>query len=278
VARARSDDAGKTWRNIPHAEFHLPPDIELDGWGEYAGWPPDVRLLLENRGTLTTLREGKELTTATVKTREDGVYRQMLFSSEDGGGMWSFVSLVQQGPPDHHAGYVEPAMIELQGGTLLLVCRTAYHRPERLMMQCRSVDGGRTWSAPAPTPGIPPRLPVRIQRPIRNEGKMYSNAASVSPWLAQLPSGVIALTYGRPGVKIAFSEDGSGRCWTDILQIVPEESVFGVNDTGSHMSGITTTANPDELLLLYDVWDYQAAPGDEPQNTIFALTLTVRRQ
>jgi hypothetical protein len=135
VARVQSDDGGRTWGNVAHAEFHLPSHIELDNLGVFPNWPPE-----------------------------------------------------------NHGGYVEPAMIELQDGTLFLIGRTAYHTPERVMMQCRSMDCCRTWTEPAPSPGIPPRRPVRIQRPVRNEGKMYTNAAGVSPWLAQLPGGIVALT------------------------------------------------------------------------------------
>ncbi len=69
--------------------------------------------------------------------------------------------------------------------------------------------------------------------PIINQGKTHGNAAAVSPDLALLPNGVVALTYGRPGQYIAFSEDGSGVEWRDRIAVVSEQSLFGVNDLSS---------------------------------------------
>ena len=78
---------------------------------------------------------------------------------------------------------------------------------------------------------------------------------------------VVALTYGRPGQYIAFSENSSGAQWRDHIAVVPEQSLFGVNDLSSAMAGITATGD-DELLLVYDVRNYcsQEMPG--PATTI----------
>jgi len=140
-------------------------------------------------------------------------------------------------------------------------------------MQFRSSDGGLTWTTPEICPGVPPVYPVR-KIPVVNEGKTHLNAVAVSPDLTVLPNGVVVLTYGRPGQYLAFSEDGTGSQWRDRIAVVPEHSLFGVNDTSSAMAGVTAISH-DELLLVYDVRNYQSEMLPNPANTVFALRARV---
>ena len=45
-----------------------------------------------------------------------------------------------------YSDFVEPALTELPNGDLLAVFRTGYHQPDRLMLQCKSSDRGKSWS------------------------------------------------------------------------------------------------------------------------------------
>ena len=44
-----------------------------------------------------------------------------------------------------YSDFVEPALTELPNGDLLAVFRTGYHQPDRLMLQCKSSDRGKSW-------------------------------------------------------------------------------------------------------------------------------------
>jgi hypothetical protein len=200
-----------------------------------------------------------------------------MFRSTDGGHHFEFVGLpTGSKPPDDHDGFTEPALTELPNGDLLAAFRVEYHRPDRVMMQCKSSDGGRTWTDPVICPGVPRYYPLRRLQPIHNEGKTHMNAANVSPWLATLPNGVIAMVYGRPGVYITFSEDGTGNEWRDRIPVVPEPSLFGVNYDSSHMAGVIDVGE-NELVMIYDVYNYQPPEGGPAGNTVFALRMRVEK-
>src|SRR5690606_6663209 len=119
--------------------------------------------------------------------------RTMLVASEDGGRTWDFVSTIafaQDSPGD---GYCEPVLATAADGSLLCVLRRGGGLP---LGQCRSVDGGATWSEPELLLGH-----------------------GVDPDLCLMSSGVLACTYGRPGMHIMFSEDGCGRQWSHATEI-----------------------------------------------------------
>ena len=84
-------------------------------------------------------------------------------------------------------------MVKVRDGSLLCVMRISSSLP---LYQSRSKDQGKTWSKPAPLPGL-----------------SAVAAESVCPELLLLRNGVLALTYGRPYDRIAFSRDGSGYRW-----------------------------------------------------------------
>lgn len=102
------------------------------------------------------------------------------------------------------------------------------------------------------------------------------NAANVSPWLTVLPNGVAAMVYGRPGQCITFSEDGSGQEWRDRIPIVPEPSLFGINSDSSHMAGVVAVG-ANELVIVYDMYNYRNPLDGKEGNTVFALRMTVDR-
>lgn len=273
-----SDDDGVTWYDRPDVLYQYPTDL---GLGEVVDPSTGIPVVLdfENGGAHQVVADGSLVVLATG-SREDARgsrwWFPLMFRSTDGGATFDFMACpTGPGRPVDHHGFTEPALTRLPGGGLLAVFRTEYHQPDRILMQCRSGDGGLTWTAPVACPGVPRHYPLRRLRPIANSGKTHLNAASVSPALCTLGNGVVALTYGRPGVHLAFSEDGSGEVWTDCLAVVPEPSLFGANDSGSGMSGLVPVSE-DAVLLIYDVYNWRDHPDALPGNTVFGLRVTVR--
>ena len=278
-----SDDNGQTWKDRAGVLFRFPSDLDLD---VSDGWLPGAKFVMtfHNGGTLKALSDGSLVTFATGWMQKSDKRWQMplMFQSTDGGYNFHFVGFpTGTEPPRSHSGFSEPALTELPNGDFLAVFRTAYHHPDRVMMQCRSTDSGKTWTEPIVCPGVPRYYPVRFLHPILNEGKAHYNAAGVSPWLATLKNGVVALVYGRPGVYIAFSEDGTGNEWRDRIPVVPESSLMGgisgangVNS--SHMAGVIDVGE-DELLMLFDIYNYRPPEGKPMGNTVFALRMKVSK-
>ena len=117
--------------------------------------------------------------------------------------------------------------------------------------------------------------PVRFQHPLKYYGKLYSGAANVTPFLLVLKNGILVLSYGRPGVKVAFSKDGTAKAWTDTLNIVPPQSVFGMNDESSDWTEMVAISN-DTFLLTYNIYEHRERPGDLPHNTVFVVPITAK--
>ena len=94
--------------------------------------------------------------------------------------------------------------------------------------------------------------------------------------MLRLPNGVLALTYGRPGIQVAFSTDGTGQRWDTIETIVPKGPPYSysIYDATSGKPAFVEL-DRDRLLLLYDVYEYARKAGDVPVNTIFVRELMV---
>lgn len=91
--------------------------------------------------------------------------------------------------------FTEPAFEILKDSTFVCIMRSGSSSP---MYQSFSYDRGRTWTKPNPfTPN------------------------GVKPKLLLLNNGVLALVSGRPGIQIRFSLDGTGRKWTEPIDMIP---------------------------------------------------------
>lgn len=172
-------------------------------------------------------RDGRWLATMQGHFHADERYRTMLVESFDEGKTWAFVSTVAFRHAEPGDGFCEPVMRRMPDGSLLCVLRRGGKLP---LAQCRSLDGGRTWS--------PPEL-------LHGHG--------VDPDLCLMANGVLACTFGRPGLHIMFSLDGCGREWSHLTPIGDWRS--------STYMGIVEAA-PDRLLLVYDRNDTPV--GHEP--------------
>jgi hypothetical protein len=114
----------------------------------------------------------------------------------------------------------QPHLFKMPNGDVLCVMRTDGHLP---LMQARSTDGGRSWQKPTPTGSL-----------------------GVDPDLCLMTGGVLACSYGRPGNRIMFSADGTGRQWTDRIQI------YEYRDGSFGYTGIVEV-EPGRLLFVVTV-------------------------
>jgi len=154
-------------------------------------------------------------------------YTTVLVRSTDNCATWNIVSVIAAGVPSDAfqkaEGYCEPTLIKVRDGSLLCVMRIGSYLP---LFQSRSLDEGKTWSTPVALPGL-----------------SQVAAQSVCPELLLLKNGVLALTYGRPYDRLAFSKDGSGYEWDCSSISYPDET------TG--YSGIVESS-PGEILQVSD--------------------------
>jgi len=260
----RSDDGGATFTG-PHETLVKAPRVISADYPEPAHFPeddhpmrhfyqplpdyyaPTVQRASMRRGPIfwryLIEHQGRWITPMQCRFHGDKCHRTILVESEDDGRTWSLLSTVAYFHGEPGDGYCEPALMETPDGELLCMLR----RGGRLALaQCRSSDGGRTWTEPELTPGH-----------------------GVDPDVYLMSSGVLACTYGRPGNHIMFSEDGCGYAWGYRTQIGDWRS--------STYMGIAEVA-PDELLVIYD---HNAAPpeaGRAPEQcSIGSVRLRVKR-
>jgi len=254
----RSRDRGKTFSEFFEAPVEFPaglePEVKGDEPGRYyaraAFFGPVVELATGEllaayygpfansetrevpiRGAfdLPLIRYQELKLTATVRK-----CRVVLLKSENKGDSWRYFSTIaydQESPGD---GYTyEPAIAKLRNGDLLCILRSDY--PGQPLYQCRSKDQGKTWSQPE---------------------KMGFNG--VAPNIVVLDSGIAAVSFGRPGVHVALS-DNHGQTWGHHMDIF----TGGPGHVGpmipGHASSPGTTGytglvevTPNTLLLAYD--------------------------
>jgi len=179
--------------------------------------------------SIIEMPEGDLLASMYGRFEGDELDRSILVKSIDQGRSWDYLSTVCEGVTIQSLtgdrdleGANEPSVLRLNDGALLSVFRT---RSYREMYQCWSRDGGKTWTHPV-SAGVP----------------------GVLPKLLLLNNGVLACSYGRPGVHIMFSLDGTGREWRHHTDIP-------LNDRGSTCYTDLLEVKPGELLLLYDTQD-----------------------
>lgn len=157
----------------------------------------------------------------------DQLYSSVWVKSIDNCATWKIISTIGAGKPKDGSakaeGYCEPNFSITRDGSILCVMRTGSYLP---LYQSRSLDNGITWSTPVILPGL-----------------TGESLQSVFPELLLMKNGVLALTYGRPGTRIAYSTDGCGYNWNYVKETYEGET------TG--YSGIVES-NPGRLLLVSD--------------------------
>ncbi len=264
-----SRDNGKTWpEKITHPDFYMTSMIKKDGilygivYFTYPDSPTKERMVYWTSGDegkswvkhngIVNASENKQFKTTAgiwgsilfhrgMKVMDDGSitgvmygnydgdekYRVLWVKSNDNCATWQIVSTIASGIPvdsfNHAEGYCEPAFTKTRDGSILCVMRIGSYLP---LYQSRSYDNGATWSKPVVLPGL-----------------VGKSLESVDPDLVLMKNGILALTYGRPRTRIAFSEDGCGYHWDFSMDTYTKET------TG--YSGIVETGK-DSLLLISD--------------------------
>lgn len=165
----------------------------------------------------------------------DILFSSLFFRSEDDGATWRHAGTIgrpQRGFPfdagqRYSEGFTETAVAPTADGGLVALMR---HGSYLLLWRAMSQDGGRTWSHP-----------------------ICMNHAGVAPSLAPMPGGVLAAAWGRPGMTVAFSLDGTGRSW-DVLAGIMQD------DTPSQKYPWLVAVDARRALLFYDKrrWDASA--------------------
>lgn len=137
--------------------------------------------------------------------------RTVIYRSTDRGERFFLYSTVAADYTVEAGRFNEAALQPLDNGDLLCVMRTGAGCP---IYQSRSRNGGATWSEPEMT-----------------------GADGVDPDVVRLSNGVLACSYGRPGVWVMFNADGTGRLWTNRTRIW---DTFGRGGSWARITGTGT--------------------------------------
>ena len=135
------------------------------------------------------------------------------YHSKDEGNSWTNIGripFVKDGIANVKGDgeFTEPAFEILKDSTFICIMRSGSSSP---MYRSFSYDRGKTWTTPSPfTPN------------------------GVKPKLLLLDNGVLALVSGRPGIQVRFSLDGTGKKWTE-----PIDMISFMNEDGSYTRDVS---------------------------------------
>ncbi len=148
----RSVDDGETWSQpvVPDTLAYASPYGYAAGNGE---------LIEMENGTLllpfTAMRD---------RRGREGAPAAHVLRSFDGGATWDLADerVVMWSGPDYYVSgtttpatwYVEPALVDLGGGRVMMVARTSYNPQDAVMRVSYSDDNGDTWTAPTDIAGL----------------------------------------------------------------------------------------------------------------------------
>ena len=251
-----SPDGGRSFGPVELAIFHRPAGASARAASTYwnpkdldkyratsAKWSDDLCHALWR--SVLQKEDGTLIASAHTRYKGDKKARTVCYHSTDGGKTWGDESTVAYDAEIAGEGFVEPVMAISSGGDVLCVMRTGGHLP---LMQARSADGGKTWQKPTRTGSL-----------------------GVDPDLCLMTGGLLACSYGRPGNRIMFSVDGTGRQWTDRVQIYEyDHGSFGY-------TGIVEV-EPARLLYVYDRHDAYPQYDGKRTTAIQGVYVTVRKK
>lgn len=127
-----------------------------------------------------------------------------LFKSTDNGHTWDLVAYLPYYPPSEKEatweGYNENDIGFAPDGSLIRLIRTHVIYAKQAwepMLITRSIDGGKTWSAPE-----------------------EFDFTGVWPALLTLKCGVTLATYGRPGLYLRATADPACKAWEDPIELI----------------------------------------------------------
>ncbi len=211
---------------------------------------------------------GHLLATAYGTKKGEKFFRSVVLISEDKGYTWRYhgtiadMSTVPPLPREGLEGPCETSMIQLASGELMAVFRVGSGKQFPLH-RAYSRDGGRTWTRADALP-----------------------AYSVEPSLLRLRNGVIALSSGRPDIRLWLSTDPRGARWQDV-DLLAHHNAWAPDPTyrieprpgypaSSCYTEMVETA-PNKVLLVYDRGVRPRPQNDRDLTRVFVMPIEVSR-
>ena len=208
-------------------------------------------ILSRNSFEYSLLRFGGELFTADYKwrylRREGGAPRGMVVTcmvSKDNGRSFERRGTIAEDPSGkQHPS--ETAMAVTSDNQLVCIGRATCESTQPMWITFSS-DRGSTWTA-----------------------RETFYAFGVMPVMTSLPTGVTALAFGRPGVHLSFSPDGSAKTWTEPLAILPKN-----RKTCGYANLLNLSA--ESFLLAYSDFEHRDEQGKQ-RKAMLVRRVTVRK-
>ena len=171
------------------------------------------------------------------------------YNSIDNGLTWSIRGRITYKPDGisnirGENEYSEPAYEILKDSSLVCVMRSGSQSP---MYQSFSYDMGVTWTDPIP---ITPN--------------------GVRPWLLKLRNGVLVLVSGRPGIQVRFCFDGSGKEWSDPIDMqsfMHSDGSYSLSTTCGYASIVE--AGENSFYLVYSDFTTRNVLGEHRKSIWF---------
>lgn len=181
---------------------------------------------------------------------ENLLFSSLLLRSEDDGQSWQYASTIGKMQPNqpydggilYSEGFTETGLSQTADGDLLALMR---HGSYHLIWSNRSTDGGRTWQ------GIEPL-----------------NHPGVFPQLQLMANGALAGCWGRPGMTVAFSVDGSGRRWDVATELMRDHEQ-------SQKYAWPIAVGDDTVLVFYDRRKWNGDKRDYDEHGIYCRPVTL---
>ena len=187
-------------------------------------------------------RDNRLLATSYGTREGDKNYHLDLIESTDDGKSWHFLStIVDDKEARYPEGPCESTLVELADGTILTIYRVAGNMPSQ---QCRSTDGGKSWSAPEPSVDF-----------------------GASPHACLLSDGTLAVVTGRPGLFLFLDFTGTGREYQ-------RYQIYN-NSTSSYASVFESA--PGVLSVVYDESNFGSSRGPSPFARIVMASFKVEK-
>jgi len=173
--------------------------------------------------------------------------------SEDEGQTWECISTIGRARPDRpfdsgqicSEGFNETGMACTSDGNIYALMR---HGSYMLLWWTISEDCGRTWSEIQPL-----------------------NYPGVAPSVTMMPNGILAAAWGRPGMTVGFSLDGTGQSWDVLVGAMDDR------DHSQKYAWLVPVAD-DRLMLFYDRRKWDSDKRKHYNHGIYCREITVQRR
>ncbi|WP_169540072.1 sialidase family protein [Niabella aurantiaca] len=247
----RSRDQGKTWKEFTSI-IRLPKEMNWSG-------VTDRKIIALKDGSLLMTLYGRMANTVGFSVQ--------LVRSTDRGKTWSFYSTVAFNITEKllGEGFCEPTLLLLPNNKMLCFIRSSGNYPA-------SLGSSNNNDPTVKMPFFYSKTTPLFMSASNDMGKTWSNAAPVNdfgvwPDALVLQNGIIALSYGRPGNWLMFSNN-NGVSWGPRLQFYND---IYPPDCGNYMS-IAEIA-PNILFVVYSRTD----PNDNSRSEIVGTYFQVKK-